>query len=124
MSTQIDTEHFRQKLLDERQRVADAIAYLHEENPGTIEDETEEIVGSVDNHLADTASVTVDREIDYTLEENSEHVLAEIDAALGRIEKGTYGVCTNCGRPIEPERLEFLPYATLCIDCKRREERG
>jgi RNA polymerase-binding protein DksA len=124
MSTQIDTEHFRQKLLEERQRVADAIAYLHEENPGTIEDETEEIVGSVDNHLADTASVTVDREIGYTLEENSEHVLTEIDAALKRIDDGTFGTCRTCGKPIEPERLEFLPYTTQCIDCRRREERG
>jgi DnaK suppressor protein len=68
--------------------------------------------------------VTVDREIDYTLEENSEHVLAEIDAALKRIEDGTFGICTNCGKEIEPERLEFLPYATLCIDDKRRQERG
>ena len=124
MSAQIDTEHFREKLLDERRRAMEAIAYLHAENPGTIEDETEEIVGSVDNHLADTASVTVDREIDYTLEENSEHVLAEIDAALKRIEDGTFGTCRSCGKPIEPERLEFLPHTTQCIDCRRREERG
>jgi RNA polymerase-binding protein DksA len=123
MSTQIDTDHFRQKLLDERQRVVDVIAYLHEENPGTIGDETQE-AGGIDNHLGDTATVTVDREIDYTLEENSEHVLAEIDAALKRIEDGTFGICTNCGKEIEPERLEFLPYATLCIDDKRRQERG
>ena len=123
MSTQIDTDHFRQKLLEERQRVADAIAYLHEENPGTIGDETQE-AGGIDNHLGDTATVTVDREIDYTLEENSEHVLAAIDAALKRIDDGTFGTCSNCGRQIEQERLEFLPYATLCIDCKRREGRG
>jgi RNA polymerase-binding protein DksA len=123
VSTQIDTEHFRQKLLEERQRVADAIAYLHEENPGSIEDETQE-GGGVDNHLADTATVTVDREIDYTLEENSEHVLFEIDAALKRLDEGAFGVCASCGKRIEEERLEFLPYATLCIDCKRRQERG
>lgn len=123
MSTQIDIDHFREKLLEERQRVADAIKYLHDENPGTISDETQE-AGGVDNHLGDTATVTVDREIDYTLEENSERVLAEIDAALKRIEDGTYGSCTNCGKAIEPERLEYLPYATLCIDDKRREERG
>ncbi len=122
--SQVDTERFRQKLLEERQRVIEAISYLHEENPGTIEDETDEVVGSVDNHLADTATVTVDREIDYTLEENSEHVLAEIDAALKRIEDGTFGICRTCGKPIEPERLELLPYATQCIDDKRRAERG
>jgi RNA polymerase-binding protein DksA len=122
--SQVDTDHFRQKLLEERQRVVEAISYLHEENPGSIEDETDEVVGSVDNHLADTATVTVDREIDYTLEENSEHVLREIDAALKRIEEGTFGICRTCGKPIEPERLELLPYATQCIECKRRAGRG
>ena len=103
-------------------RVVDAISYLHEENPGSLEDETAEVIGSSDNHLAETASATVDREIDYTLEENSEHVLAEIDAALRRIEDGTYGQCTNCGKQISPERLEARPWATLCIDCQRQRE--
>jgi RNA polymerase-binding protein DksA len=122
--SQVDTDHFRQKLLEERQRVVEAISYLHEENPGSIEDETDEVVGSVDNHLADTATVTVDREIDYTLEENSEHVLREIDAALKRIEDGTFGACQTCRKPIESERLDLLPYATQCIDCKRRAGRA
>jgi RNA polymerase-binding protein DksA len=117
----VDTERFRTVLLEERKRVADAIEYLHAENPGSIEDESEEIIGSVDNHLAETATVTLDREIDYTLEENSEHVLAAIDAALKRIDEGTYGICQNCGREIGEERLEAVPWATLCIDCKRRE---
>jgi RNA polymerase-binding protein DksA len=122
--TQIDTEHFRSKLLEERRRVLEAIDYLHEENPGSIEDETEEVIGSVDNHLAETATVTLDREIDYTLEDNALHVLRAIDTALKRIDEGRYGTCDRCGRPIEPERLEMLPYAMLCIDDKRREERG
>ena len=122
--TQLDTERFRTILVDERQRVLDAISYLHEETPGSLADETEEIVGAADNHPAETASATLDREIDYTLEENSEHVLSEIEAALERIEAGTYGTCRTCGQPISEERLEAIPYATQCIDCKRREERG
>src|SRR5438045_1286554 len=76
-----------------------------------------------DNHLADTATETYDRELDYSLEENSEHVLADIDAALKRIEDGTYGICTNCGKQIPEERLEARPWATLCIDCQRDRER-
>jgi RNA polymerase-binding protein DksA len=122
MSATIDTEHFRKRLLDERTRVQEAIEYLHEENPGSIEDETQEIPS--DNHPADFATVTVDREIDYTLEENEERLLAAIDAALTRIDDGTFGTCRTCGRPIDPERLEALPYTTQCIDCKRKEERG
>jgi RNA polymerase-binding protein DksA len=120
----VDTERFRGMLLEERKRVADAIEYLHEETPGSLEDETEEIVGSVDNHLAETASATLDREIDYSLEDNAGHVLAEIDAALERIEDGTYGICETCGEPISEERLEAIPYTRQCIDCKRKVARG
>ena len=94
-----------------------AIEYLHKENPGSIEEETED--QTQDNHLAETATATLDREIDYTLEENSEHVLSEIEGALKRIEAGTYGVCVNCGKPIAEERLSAIPWATYCIDCKR-----
>ncbi|MGH3048103.1 MAG: TraR/DksA family transcriptional regulator, partial [Gaiellaceae bacterium] len=77
-----------------------------------------------DNHLADSATATLNREIDYTLEENSEHVLSSIDEALLRIENGTYGICVRCGSPIAEERLEAIPYATRCIDCQRLAERG
>ena len=119
----VDVDQFRTTLLDERRRVERAIDYLHQENPGTLEDETEEIFGSNDNHLGDAASGTLDREIDYTLEENSEQVLSQIDAALKRIDDGTFGTCSNCGQPIAEERLEARPWATLCIDCKRKEER-
>ena len=119
--SQIDVERFRQRLLEERQRVVEAIEYLHEENPGSLEDEEEM---PLDNHLAETATVTLDREIDYTLEDNSQHVLAAINGALKRIDEGTYGICARCGRPIEEARLEIRPYATLCIDDQRKEERG
>ena len=120
MST-IETDRFRQMLLDERKRVRGAIDYLHQENPGSIEDETGE--ESYDNHPGDVATVTYDREMDYTLEDNSEAVLAAIDKALGKIEAGTYGICERCGSPINPERLEALPYAELCIECKRKSLR-
>jgi YteA family regulatory protein len=118
----IDVDRFRDALLEERQRVAAAIENIHEEHPGSIRDETGEDA-VYDNHLADIATETYDRELDYTLEENSEHVLAEIDAALLRIEEGTYGICSNCGKQIPTERLEALPWATLCIDCQRERER-
>ena len=117
----VDVGRFKELLEEERRRVVDAIEYLHKENPGSIEDETDD--ETTDNHIAETATVTVDREIDYTLEENSEHVLGEIEGALKRIEEGTYGTCLNCGKPIAEERLAAIPWATYCIDCKRLQER-
>jgi RNA polymerase-binding transcription factor DksA len=120
MSTQIDTEHFRARLEDERRKVQSAIDYLHKESPGVPDEITGDLaMGPGDNHLADIATETVDREIDYTLEENSANVLREIEAALKRIDDRAFGICTACGRPIEPERLEYLPWATLCADDAR-----
>jgi RNA polymerase-binding transcription factor len=118
----IDTDRFREALFDERRRVQAALQNLHDENSGTLSEDAGEET-AYDNHLADTATETYDRELDYTLEENSEHLLAEIDAALKRIEDGTYGICTNCDGQIPGERLEALPRATLCIGCQRHQER-
>ena len=118
----VNTDLYRDMLLEERDRVTAAINHLHEDNSGSIEDETEE--ETYDNHLADSATATLNREIDYTLEENAEHVLMAVNEALQRIEDGTFGTCGRCGKPIAEERLEAIPYANRCIDCKRLEERG
>jgi RNA polymerase-binding protein DksA len=118
----VDTEAMRARLEDERARVQAAIENLHSQHPGSLEDEIEET--PLDNHLAESATATVGREVDYSLEENDVRVLAAIDAALTRIDDGSYGLCERCGREIEPERLDAIPYATLCIDDKRRDERG
>ena len=122
MTTTIDTELFRKRLLEERKRVQEAIDYLHEENPGSIQDETQD--STADNHPGDMATVTFDRELDYTLEENEGRLLQAIDAALTRMDEGSYGACVSCGQPIGAERLEALPWTRQCIDCKRKEERG
>jgi len=116
----VDTERFRKILIDERDRVTLTVENLHE--GGSLEDATEE--ETYDNHLADSATATLNREIDYTLEENFEHMLSGITEALGRIESGTFGSCARCGEQIDEERLETIPYATRCIDCQRLAERA
>ena len=122
--TTIDTHYFRTMLLEERERVQKAIANLRDDHPGSLDEEVEEIAATSDNHLGETASATLGREIDYTLGENSEHLLSEIEAALERVENGTYGTCVKCDRTIPPERLEANPWASLCIDDARLAERG
>ena len=124
MST-LDTSEFRTLLEQERDRIQNAINYLHEENPGNLEDELGELGGrGADNHMGDMATATFDRELDQGLEEGAQQTLEEIDAALRRIDDGTYGICTNCGRPIGEERLRARPWATLCIDDQRAADRG
>jgi RNA polymerase-binding protein DksA len=117
--SQVEWQRFRSLLLEERQRTMAAIEFLHEENPGSVEDETGEQT-QVDNHIADAASGTYDRQLDYSLEGGAETVVRLIDDALARIEAGTYGTCRVCGREIGEERLEARPWTDLCIDDARR----
>jgi RNA polymerase-binding protein DksA len=117
----IDTADFRKRLEEERARLLHAVDFLEKENPGNISEELGELAeGGTDNHLADTATAMYDRELDEGLEEGAQQTVAEIDAALQRIEDGTYGVCEVCGKPIAPERLAAIPWARLCIDDQRR----
>jgi RNA polymerase-binding protein DksA len=117
--SQVDTQRFRSLLLEERERTMAAIEFLHDENPGSLEDETGDQT-QIDNHMADAASGTYDRELDYSLEGGAEKVVRLIDEALARMEAGTYGICRVCGHEIGEERLEARPWADLCIDDARR----
>jgi DnaK suppressor protein len=121
MTVGLDLDRFRQALESERDRLRHAVQAVHHD--GSLLAESGDLsIGSGD-HIADSATETYMRELDDGLEENAEHLLGEIDAALGRIDDGTYGLCVNCGKPIGEERLEAVPYATLCIDDKRAQER-
>jgi RNA polymerase-binding protein DksA len=117
----IDTAEYRTKLEEEKARLLHAVGFLERENPGSISDELGELAeGGTDNHLGDTATAMYDRELDDGLEEGARETLAEIEAALQRIEDGTYGICEVCGKPIGAERLSAIPWTRLCIDDQRR----
>jgi RNA polymerase-binding protein DksA len=122
MTVGLDLGHFRELLETERARLVAAIEAVN--HVGSLADETGDLATGPGDHYADNATETFLRELDGGLEENAEHLVAEIDAALQRIENGTYGTCVVCGKPIGEERLEAIPYATLCIDDKRRLERA
>jgi DnaK suppressor protein len=122
MTTDLDLERFRGILERERERLRHASRAVHHD--GSLLEETGDLAIGSGDHIADSASETYLRELDEGLEENAEHVLAEIDNALERIDDGTYGLCVSCGGPIGVERLEAVPYATLCIDDKRALERS
>ena len=112
--TVLDTSELRSRLEEERNRLANAVDFLHAASTTTLEDELGEIgSGGTDNHLGDTASATYDRGLDHGLEEGAQQTLDEID-------DGTYGTCEICGKPIGSDRLRALPWARLCIDDQRR----
>ncbi len=116
----IDTDEFRKLLQEERAKLLASADYLHSDSAQTMDDKVGEVAGGgTDNHLGDMASVTFDRELDDGLEEGAQDTIRQIDAALQRIEDGTYGICAVCGKPIGEERLRAIPWATLCIDDQR-----
>jgi DnaK suppressor protein len=80
--------------------------------------------GGFDDDPADAGSASFERETAQSLSNHARHQLVQIDDALRRLDQGSYGTCQRCGNQIEPARLEALPHAILCMDCKRRDETG
>ncbi len=73
--------------------------------------------------LADIAADDIDRKTLEALNEQDIKRMRLIDSALSRIKNGRYGLCMRCGKKIKIERLEAIPYALMCIECKNDEER-
>jgi RNA polymerase-binding protein DksA len=83
-----------------------------------------ELVEGLDpKDLADIASDDIDRKMIEAIGAQELKRLRLIDAALTRIQQGKYGLCMKCGKKIPKDRLDAIPYALLCIDCKAAEER-
>ncbi|TDB38992.1 MAG: TraR/DksA family transcriptional regulator [Actinobacteria bacterium] len=110
----------KEALGEERDHVLVEIAEYEREGQESLSDVSGE--NNYRDHMADQGSATFARELDMTLEDNAREILGAIDAALARMDAGGYGVCTRCGKEIQPERLEAMPAAELCITCKEWEE--
>jgi DnaK suppressor protein len=72
---------------------------------------------------ADASSKLFEREHELAITRNTRELLEQTEHALARIEAGTYGVCESCGKPVGKARLLAFPRATLCVECKQRQER-
>ena len=81
-------------------------------------------LSTVPYHMADVGTDNFEHEFTLGLIENEEGELREIDAALERLDKGEFGLCESCGKAIPKSRLKIVPYARLCIECKRDQENG
>jgi RNA polymerase-binding transcription factor DksA len=111
--SRLDNE--RMRLLETRRAALDLVG-------GNTEEAVQEL-STYDQHPADQGTETFERERDTSVLQRVEAQLAEIDAALHRIDAGTYGVCELCGRPVGDERLEAMPAARYCLDDQARAER-
>ena len=79
-------------------------------------------LSAADQHPADMADVTVQREVDYTIKGIVADEVHQVQQAMRRQAEGRYGICDDCGQQIDPERLAVRPQATMCIACQRRLE--
>ena len=104
----------REKLKTEHKRLTEELAQL-ETNKSSAEERRE---GSPFGKREEEATETLELEKRLTLENRVRQEIATVEHALEKIEKGTYGLCDNCGKKIAPERLEALPQASLCLNCK------
>ena len=102
------------------------LKHTDEELAGSLGVSLEEESGeeSLDIHPADVGTVTLDREMDLSIQGNAEYLLAQVDRALEKIEEGTYGICDRGGHPIEEARLQAIPYASLCMKHQKELERS
>jgi DnaK suppressor protein len=111
----ISHEMLRRRLEDQRARLLEEIRQFRIAGRDNL---------GYGNHQADDASDAFEQAKELSLLQNSERVLAQVDAALLRFERGVYGDCERCGQQIDPARLKALPYATLCMNCQQRTERS
>jgi RNA polymerase-binding protein DksA len=93
---------------------AEAEALMEDREPGDTQ---------FDEESGEGDTISVERERDLALSATARAAVEEIDAALERVKAGTYGICLRCGKNIPVARLEAVPHAALCIDCKSRQER-
>ncbi len=78
----------------------------------------------ISSEQADEASAVAEYDRNQAMLENDRALERKIEAALERLDAGKYGICERCGQPINPRRLEALPYVTLCVDCQEIVERA
>ncbi|WP_127836369.1 TraR/DksA C4-type zinc finger protein [Clostridium prolinivorans] len=113
--------YFKEKLLNERKNVLKFLNQMEENevfNSKTeISSEISEL-SAYDNHPSDMATELFDAEKGMALKEHEINILKKIDTCLKKIENGTYGKCSMCGLEIAESRLEFIPYAELCVNCQ------
>ncbi len=112
----------KKRLQEERERLEAELHEIVERTAHTAELEQAAELSTYDDHPADLASETFEREKDLALEGNIEDLLDKVNTALEKIDDSTYGLCDSCGVEINTSRIEALPWASLCLNCQDRLE--
>lgn len=106
----------RERLDKQRQEILDMYKQDIRAGQESADDGTEDIV--------DRANNAYNRELMFSLSDTERQMVIQIEAALRRMDEGTYGRCANCGSTINMRRLDAVPYARFCVDCQELAEKG
>jgi DnaK suppressor protein len=110
----------REALLAELDRIAGRLQEMESSSRKAME--AEGVRPGFGKRVGDFTSEAVEAANNSAVARNMGHSADEIRRAIEKIDRGTYGLCDGCGGPIGEERLEYLPAATLCVECKRKKE--
>jgi DnaK suppressor protein len=119
--TKRDLQAYRRRLEAELAELQGQCAELETSTEVSLAEATGEV--GFDEEFVDTGSFTFERERDLSLVGNTRDLIDKVEHALARIDAGRFGRCEACGEPIEAERLDALPYATLCLADARQRAR-
>ena len=117
--------YYKEKLISEKN---DVIALLKQMEENEVFNSKLELSSEIselsmyDNHPSDIASEVFEQEKGFALKANEIILMKKIEEGLRNIKEGTYGSCKSCGKNIPEERLEFVPYAELCVSCQDKAD--
>ena len=114
------TDKFRKILLEERNSILETID-LMDKNSGDRQEFSTEL-SLYDNHPADIGTEVFIAGHNANLRGNEEVLLSKVENALSKVKSGEYGKCEECGKEIDEERLEIIPYASMCIKCENEDK--
>jgi RNA polymerase-binding protein DksA len=117
-----ELDDLRERLLAEQAELQEQLSTIEEQTFAASQSDLSGEV-SFDEENADAGTFTFERERDLSIENNVRDLMRKIQRALVRMDEGTYGVCSRCGKPIEKARLKALPYVDLCIKDAQAQSR-
>lgn len=118
-----DLEYFKGLIIKKKEELLSELGYLETSSMSSTSKDQSGDLSSYSYHMADQGTDTMEREMAFSLASREGRYLHHLNEALERIESGTYGICRSCGKEISKTRLEAVPNATQCIDCKTTEEK-
>lgn len=119
-----EAKHFKELLLKKRREILRNVSEFEDEALKKSRLDATGDLSSMPIHMADLGTDNYEQEFALGLMDSERRLLREIDQALGRIEKKTYGICEGTGKPIPKARLEAQPWARYCVEYARMLEQG